>query len=120
MATAPQSRFLNTFLSRSGTCKRGHALNDTRASFSCATHMPCNAARAVKRRLTLLPLTNGNRQYSEIANFSRTRMSISAVRSNTVLLCSERTHVWDRRAPNDSFAASAASMSNLELTLNKP
>mgnify|MGYP006186617991 CR=1 FL=1 len=70
--------------------------------------MPCEAARSAERRLASLLAAKWDRQYSEMVNFVRTRMSLSVVRSNTLLLRSERAHSWKRRAPEDGTAAAAA------------
>ena len=70
--------------------------------------MPCEAARSAERRLASLLASKWERQYSEMVNFTRTRMSLSAVRSNTLLLRSERAHSWKRRAPEDGSASAAA------------
>ena len=70
--------------------------------------MPCEAARSAERRLASLLAAKWDRQYSEMVNFVRTRMSLSVVRSNTLLLRSERAHSWKRRAPEDGSAAAAA------------
>ena len=66
------------------------------------------ATRAAERRLASLLSTKWDRQYSEMANFIRTRMSLAVVRSNTLLLRSERAHTWHRRAPEDGPAVTAA------------
>eukprot|EP00804_Cyclotella_cryptica_P001651 CCRYP_009032-RB/>CCRYP_009032-RB protein AED:0.62 eAED:0.44 QI:0/-1/0/1/-1/0/1/0/103 len=55
--------------------------------------MPCEAARSAERRLASLLAVKWDRQYSEMVNFIRTRMSLSVVRSNTLLLRSERAHL---------------------------
>ena len=70
--------------------------------------MPCKAAKAAERRLASLLSAKWGRQYSEMVNFIRTRMSLSVVRSNTLLLRSERAHSWNRRAPEDGISAAAA------------
>eukprot|EP00804_Cyclotella_cryptica_P004744 CCRYP_016226-RG/>CCRYP_016226-RG protein AED:0.29 eAED:0.29 QI:0/-1/0/1/-1/1/1/0/415 len=70
--------------------------------------MPCEAARSAERRLASLLAVKWDRQYSEMVNFIRTRMSLSVVRSNTLLLRSERAHSWKRRAPEDGSAVTAA------------
>ena len=72
--------------------------------------MPCKAAKAAERRLASLLSAKWGRQYSEMVNFIRTRMSLSVVRSNTLLLRSERAHSWNRRAPEDGISAAAAPM----------
>eukprot|EP00804_Cyclotella_cryptica_P019798 CCRYP_009693-RA/>CCRYP_009693-RA protein AED:0.29 eAED:0.30 QI:0/0/0/1/0/0.14/7/0/1059 len=70
--------------------------------------MACKAARAAERRLASLLSVKWDRQYSEMVNFIRTRMSLAVVRSNTLLLRSERMHTWHRRAPEDGSAIAAA------------
>ena len=74
--------------------------------------LPCKAAKAAERRLASLLSTKWDRQYSEMVHFIRTRMSLSVVRSNTLLLRSERAHSWNRRAPEDGISAAAAPILN--------
>eukprot|EP00804_Cyclotella_cryptica_P008690 CCRYP_018533-RD/>CCRYP_018533-RD protein AED:0.12 eAED:0.12 QI:0/-1/0/1/-1/1/1/0/466 len=76
--------------------------------------MACKAARAAERRLASLLSVKWDRQYSEMVNFIRTRMSLAVVRSNTLLLRSERMHTWHRRAPEDGSAIAAAPSSTVE------
>jgi hypothetical protein len=76
--------------------------------------MACKAARAAERRLASLLSVKWDRQYSEMVNFIRTRMSLAVVRSNTLLLRSERIHTWHRRAPEDGSAIAAAPSSTVE------
>ena len=76
--------------------------------------MACKATRAAERRLASLLSVKWDRQYSEMVNFIRTRMSLAVVRSNTLLLRSERIHTWHRRAPEDGSAIAAAPSSTVE------
>jgi hypothetical protein len=76
--------------------------------------MACKAAKAAERRLAQLLSVKWDRQYSEMVNFIRTRMSLSVVRSNTLLLRSERAHSWTRRAPEDGPAVAAAPVMTAE------
>ena len=76
--------------------------------------MACKAARAAEKRLASLLSVKWDRQYSEMVNFVRTRMSLAVVRSNTLLLRSERMHTWHRRAPEDGSAIAAAPSSTVE------
>ncbi len=76
--------------------------------------MACKAARAAERRLAALLATKWDRQYSEMVNFIRTRMSLAVVRSNTMLLRSERAHSWHRRAPEDGAAVAASPSTTTE------
>ena len=76
--------------------------------------MACKAARAVEKRLASLLSVKWDRQYSEMVNFVRTWMSLAVVRSNTLLLQSERMHTWHRRAPEDGSAIAAAPSSTVE------
>ncbi len=76
--------------------------------------MACKAARAAEKCLASLLSVKWDRQYSEMVNFIRTRMSLAVVRSNTLLLRSERMHTWYRRAPEDGSAIAAAPSSTVE------
>ena len=76
--------------------------------------MACKAARAAEKRLVSLLSVKWDWQYSEMVNFVRTRMSLAVVRSNTLLLRSERMHTWHRRAPEDGSAIAAAPSSTVE------
>ena len=72
------------------------------------------AARAAERRLAALLAAKWGRQYSAMVNFIRTRMSLAVVRSNTLLLRTERAHTWHRRAPGDGTAVAATPMSQVD------
>ena len=76
--------------------------------------MVCKATRAAEKCLASLLSVKWDRQYSEMVNFIRTRMSLAVVRSNTLLLRSERMHTWHRRAPEDGSAIAAAPSSTVE------
>ena len=67
--------------------------------------MPGKKARAAEKRLTGLLTNKWKHEYSDVANFVRVRMALSIVRSNSMLLRTERKRVkWVRRAPEDSTA----------------
>ena len=72
--------------------------------------MACKAARAAERRLASLLTTKWDRLYSEMVNFIRTWMSLAVVRSNIMLMRSEKAHSWNRRAPENGISAAAAPM----------
>ena len=72
--------------------------------------LPCKAAKAAEHHLASLLSVKWDWQYSEMVNFIRTRMSLSVVRPNTLLLRSEWAHLWNRRAPKDGISAAAAPM----------
>ncbi|EJK76592.1 hypothetical protein THAOC_01635, partial [Thalassiosira oceanica] len=65
-------------------------------------------ARAAEKRLASLPASKCNRPYSEMACFVKTRMSLSIVRSISMLLRGSRSSAWKRRAPDDGVAACAS------------
>ena len=54
------------------------------------------------------------REYADVVNFVRVRMALAIVRSNSLLLRTERDKgIWKRRAPMDSAAClSGRGMSN--------
>ena len=70
--------------------------------------MPGKEAKAAERRLAALLAKKWSRRYSEMANFVRVRMSLSVIRSNTLLLRGERATGWQKRGPEDGVAAGAA------------
>ena len=70
--------------------------------------MAAKEARAAERRIAGLLSAKWQRQYSEMANFVRTRMSLSVVRSNTLLLRGDRSTSWRRRGAENGVEASAA------------
>eukprot|EP00804_Cyclotella_cryptica_P011192 CCRYP_007724-RC/>CCRYP_007724-RC protein AED:0.39 eAED:0.37 QI:0/-1/0/1/-1/0/1/0/143 len=110
MVTALLQSFLSALLEKRD--KYEEACLERRKDFTPLCYsvdgMPCEAARSAERRLASLLAVKWDRQYSEMVNFIRTRMSLSVVRSNTLLLRSERAHSWKRRAPEDGSAATAA------------
>ena len=65
-------------------------------------------ARAAEKRLASLLASKWDRPYSEMACFVKTRMSLSIVRSISMLLRGSRSSAWKRRAPNNSVAARAS------------
>ena len=69
--------------------------------------MPCKADRAAEKCLAAILAAKWNRQYSHMASFIRTRMSLAVVRSNTLLLRGDRATSWRRKAPETGPAASA-------------
>ncbi len=72
--------------------------------------MPGKEARATEKRIASLLATKWDRQYSEMAAFVRTRMSLAVVRANTLLLRGDRSHHW-RRTGAESGSDVAASRS---------
>ena len=64
-------------------------------------------ARAAERRLASILASKWDRHYSEMVCFVKTRMSLSIVRSISVLMHSSRSSAWKRRAPDDGVAARA-------------
>jgi hypothetical protein len=68
--------------------------------------MPGKQARSAERRLAQILAAKWGRQYSDVVNFVRCRMSLSVVRSISLVLRTERqTLPWVRRAPDASEAA---------------
>ena len=66
-------------------------------------------ARAAEKRLASLLASKWDRPYSEMACFVKTRMSLSIVRSISMLLRGSRSSsAWKRRAPDDGVAARAS------------
>jgi len=65
-------------------------------------------ARAAEKRLASLLASKWDRPYSEMACFVKTRMSLSIVRSISMLLRGCRSSTWKRRAPDDGVAARAS------------
>ena len=76
--------------------------------------LPGKKAKTAERRLAALLAVKWKREYSEVVNFVRVRMALAVVRSNTLLLRTERDKgVWKRRAPDDAAAClSGRGMSN--------
>ena len=67
--------------------------------------MPGRKAKTAERRLAALLAVKWKREYSDVMNFVRVRMALAIVRSNSLLLRTERDKgVWKRRAPVDSAA----------------
>ena len=65
--------------------------------------VPCEEARSAERRLAGLLAQKWERNYSEMCGYVRTRLSLSIIRSQTLLLRGERANTWRRRgagAPN--------------------
>ena len=66
-------------------------------------------ARAAEKRLASLLASKWDRPYSEMAAcFVKARMSLSIVRSISMLLRGCRSSTWKRRAPDDGVAARAS------------
>ena len=90
--------------------KYGDACKERRRDFTPLVYsvdgMPGKKARAAEKRLASLLADKWKREYSDVANFVRVRMALAVVRSNTLLLRTERNPVkWSRRAPEDATAA---------------
>jgi len=64
-------------------------------------------ARAAEKRLASILASKWDRPYSEMACFVKTRMSLSIVRSISMLMRGCRSSSWKRRAPDDGVAARA-------------
>ena len=61
--------------------------------------LPGKRAKAAERRLAALLAAKWERQYSDVVNFVRVRMSLVVVRSNALLIQTERVRSpWKRRA----------------------
>ncbi|EJK69956.1 hypothetical protein THAOC_08734, partial [Thalassiosira oceanica] len=65
-------------------------------------------ARAAEKWLASLLTSKWDRPYSELACFVKTRMSLSIVRSISMLLHGSRSSAWKRRAHNDCVTARAS------------
>ncbi len=65
-------------------------------------------ARAAKRLIAGMLAAKWTRQYSQMACFVRTRMCLTVVRSNTLLLRGDRAINWRRQAPDDGMGTRAA------------
>ena len=76
--------------------------------------LACGTARAAEKRLAGLLAAKWQRNYSEMVNYIRVRMSLAIVRSNTLLLRGDRANSWRRRGPNDGVAAGAAHRVNMD------
>ena len=62
--------------------------------------LPGRRAKAAEKRLSAMLVAKWERPYSDVMNFVRVRMSLSVVRSNTLLLRTERVKSqFQRRAP---------------------
>ena len=70
--------------------------------------MASKDARTAERRIAWLLAKKWSRTYSDMANFIRTRMSLTVVRSNTLLLIGNRTSPMRQRTPFDGVAATCA------------
>ena len=64
--------------------------------------------RAAEKRLASLLASKWDSPYSEMACFVKTRMSLSIVRSISMLLRGCWSSTWKRRAPDDDVAARAS------------
>jgi hypothetical protein len=68
--------------------------------------MPGCKAEAAEHQLARILAGKWERQYSDVRNFVRVRMALAVVRSNSLLLRTERDKgVWKRRAPESGPAA---------------
>ena len=65
--------------------------------------------QTAERRIAWLLAKKWSRTYSDMASFIRTRMSLAIVRSNKLLLRSDRTNPLRRRVPTDGVAATCNS-----------
>ncbi|KAL7474348.1 hypothetical protein ACHAW6_000324, partial [Cyclotella cf. meneghiniana] len=63
--------------------------------------MALKDARTAERQIGWLLAKKWSRTYSDMANFNRTRMSLTIVRSNTLLLRGDCTIPMRRRSPSD-------------------
>lgn len=72
--------------------------------------VPCEEAKAAERRLAGLLAQKWERNYSEMCGYVRTRLCLSVVRSNTLLLRGERANTWRRRGAGDGVAAGSTPM----------
>ena len=88
--------------------KYGSACRERRRDFTPLSYsvdgLAGKEARAAEKRLGALLASKWQRPYSETACFVRTRMSISIVRSISMLLRGSRSSTWRRRAPEDGVA----------------
>ena len=67
--------------------------------------LPGRRAKAAEKRLSAMLAAKWERPYSDVMNFVRVRMSLSVVRSNTLLLRTERVKSqFQRRAPETAEA----------------
>jgi hypothetical protein len=68
--------------------------------------MPGRKAEAAEHQLARILAGKWEQQYSDVRNFVRVRMALAVVRSNSLLLRTERDKgVWKRRAPDSVPAA---------------
>ncbi|KAL7478705.1 hypothetical protein ACHAW6_004472 [Cyclotella cf. meneghiniana] len=67
--------------------------------------MASKDARTAERCIAWLLAKKWSRTYSDMASFTRTRMSLAIVPSNTLLLQGNRTNPLCRLAPMDGVAA---------------
>ena len=67
--------------------------------------LPGQRAKAAEKRLAALLASKWDRPYSDVMNFVRVRMSLAVVRSNTLLLRTERAKSkYQCRAPEGAEA----------------
>ena len=67
--------------------------------------LPGKRAKAAEKRLAALLAAKWDRPYSDVMNFVRVRMSLAVVRSNTLLMRTERAKSkYQRRAPEGADA----------------
>ena len=106
MVTALLRSSWNALLVKSETSMRRYTLNGEKTFCPSATpwmECPVRLPDPLNDNLSV----KWDQQYSEMVNFIRTLMSLSVVRANTLLVCSERAHSWKRGAPEDGSAATA-------------
>ena len=88
--------------------KYGSACRERRRDFTPLSYsvdgLAGKDARAAEKCLAAHLAHKWQRPYSETAHFVRTRMSISIVRSISMLLRGSRLSTWRRRAPEDGVA----------------
>ena len=85
--------------------KYGKACNERQHDFCPMVYsvdgLPGRKAKTAEQCLAALLAVKWKREYSEVVNFVRVRMALAMVRSNTLLLRTERDKgAWKRRAPD--------------------
>eukprot|EP00956_Cyclotella_meneghiniana_P019699 scaffold34083_cov46-Cyclotella_meneghiniana.AAC.3 len=94
--------------------KYGKACHERRRDFTPLVYsvdgVPCEEAKSAERRLAGLLAQKWERNYSEMCGYVRTWMSLSIIRSQTLLLRGERANTWRRRGALDGVAAGSTPM----------
>ncbi len=68
--------------------------------------MPGRKAEAAEQQLARILADKRERQYLDVRNFMRVRMALAVIRSNSLLLSTERDKgIWKRRDPDSVPAA---------------